>query len=146
MGPTTFAPNQVIKGWTEAMQLMVAGDKWEMYISSEMGYGERGSPPKIPGGSVLVFVMEIIEILGDDKVPAMRCKLEGADLKPSDSCNERETKFVEKVKNWDLVKVGKEIERLDSMKGDKMKAELIAWIQRRAGILQQVKQIRNEKT
>ena len=30
--PTTFAPNQVIKGWTEAMQLMVQGDKWEMYI------------------------------------------------------------------------------------------------------------------
>jgi FKBP-type peptidyl-prolyl cis-trans isomerase len=30
--PTTFAPNQVIKGWTEAMQLMVEGDKWELYI------------------------------------------------------------------------------------------------------------------
>lgn len=34
--PTTFAPNQVIKGWTEAMQLMVEGDKWEMYIPSEL--------------------------------------------------------------------------------------------------------------
>ena len=55
--PTTFAPNQVIKGWTEAMQMMVEGDKWEMYIPSELGYGERGSPPKIPGGSVLVFQM-----------------------------------------------------------------------------------------
>jgi hypothetical protein len=31
--PTTFAPNQVIKGWTEAMQLMVEGDKWEMYVT-----------------------------------------------------------------------------------------------------------------
>merc|ERR1740133_679103 len=37
--PTSFAPNQVIKGWTEAMQLMVEGDKWEMYIPSELGYG-----------------------------------------------------------------------------------------------------------
>merc|ERR1719235_1729290 len=45
--PTSFAPNQVIKGWTEAMQLMVEGDKWEMYIPSELGYGDRGSPPKI---------------------------------------------------------------------------------------------------
>mmetsp|Transcript_31137 Transcript_31137/g.34976 ORF Transcript_31137/g.34976 Transcript_31137/m.34976 type:complete len:215 (+) Transcript_31137:73-717(+) len=63
--PTTFAPNQVIKGWTEAMQLMVVGDKWEMYIPSELGYGDRGSPPKIPGGDVLVFVMEILEIKGD---------------------------------------------------------------------------------
>jgi len=62
--PTTFAPNQVIKGWTEAMQLMVVGDKWEMYIPSELGYGDRGSPPKIPGGDVIVFVMEILEIKG----------------------------------------------------------------------------------
>ena len=35
--PTDFAPNQVIKGWTEAMQLMVEGDKWEMYIPSDLG-------------------------------------------------------------------------------------------------------------
>ena len=37
----------VIGGWTEAMQLMVEGDKWEMYIPSDLGYGEQGSPPKI---------------------------------------------------------------------------------------------------
>ena len=36
--PTTFAPNQVIKGWTEAMQLMVQGDKWEMYIPYGLAY------------------------------------------------------------------------------------------------------------
>merc|ERR1719218_536431 len=51
---TTFAPNQVIKGWTEAMQLMVEGDKWEMYIPSELGYGDGGSGDKIKGGDVLV--------------------------------------------------------------------------------------------
>merc|ERR1740130_2280574 len=39
--PTTFAPNQVIKGWTEAMQLMVVGDKWEMFIPSGLAYGDR---------------------------------------------------------------------------------------------------------
>merc|ERR1712217_820205 len=67
--PTTFAPNQVIKGWTEAMQLMVQGDKWEMYIPYEMAYGERGSPPKIPGCAALIFKMEIIKIKGET-VPA----------------------------------------------------------------------------
>ena len=36
----------MIKGWTEAMQLMKEGDKWELYIPSELGYGDSGSPPK----------------------------------------------------------------------------------------------------
>jgi FKBP-type peptidyl-prolyl cis-trans isomerase FklB len=67
--PTTFAPNQVIKGWTEAMQLMVEGDKWEMVIPGALAYGKRGRPPKIPKNAVLVFVMEIVKIQGA-KVPA----------------------------------------------------------------------------
>eukprot|EP00927_Polykrikos_kofoidii_P084160 TRINITY_DN879_c0_g1_i2.p1 TRINITY_DN879_c0_g1~~TRINITY_DN879_c0_g1_i2.p1 ORF type:complete len:215 (+),score=40.30 TRINITY_DN879_c0_g1_i2:140-784(+) len=62
--PSTFAPNQVIRGWTEAMQLMVVGDKWEMYIPYELAYGEDGKPPKIPGAACLIFVMEIIKIKG----------------------------------------------------------------------------------
>jgi len=66
--PTTFAPNQVIKGWTEAMQLMVEGDKWEMYIPYELAYGASGKPPKIPAAACLVFIMEILKIKGD-KVP-----------------------------------------------------------------------------
>jgi FKBP-type peptidyl-prolyl cis-trans isomerase FklB len=61
--PTSFAPNQVIKGWTEAMQLMVEGDKWELYIPSELAYGDRGSPPKIPGDSMLIFQMEILKVI-----------------------------------------------------------------------------------
>jgi len=62
--PTTFAPNQVIKGWTEAMQLMVEGDKWELYIPSDLAYGQRGSPPQIPADSALVFTLEMIKIKG----------------------------------------------------------------------------------
>ena len=63
--PSTFAPNQVIKGWTEAMQLMVVGDKWEMYIPYELAYGASGKPPKIPPKAMLIFVMEIVRIKGD---------------------------------------------------------------------------------
>ncbi|KNC87339.1 hypothetical protein SARC_00530 [Sphaeroforma arctica JP610] len=61
--PTRFAPNQVIKGWTEAMQLMKEGDKYELTIPSELAYGDRGAGGKIPGGAVLVFEMEIIKVL-----------------------------------------------------------------------------------
>jgi len=64
--PTTFAPNQVIAGWTEAMQLMVEGDKWEMFIPSNLAYGDSG---RVPG--CLVFTMEIIEIKGGSK-PKMK--------------------------------------------------------------------------
>jgi len=63
--PTTFAPNQVIKGWTEAMQLMVVGDKWEMYIPYQLAYGAGGKPPKIPAAATLIFVMEIVKIKGE---------------------------------------------------------------------------------
>mmetsp|Transcript_55738 Transcript_55738/g.118568 ORF Transcript_55738/g.118568 Transcript_55738/m.118568 type:complete len:246 (-) Transcript_55738:231-968(-) len=67
--PSTFAPNQVIKGWTEAMQLMVEGDKWELYIPSDLAYGSNGKGP-IPADTALVFTIEMIEIQGG-KVPAV---------------------------------------------------------------------------
>ena len=60
--PTTFAPNQVIKGWTEAMQLMKEGDKWELVIPSEIAYGDRQMGPDITPGAVLVFTLEIVKV------------------------------------------------------------------------------------
>jgi len=58
--PATFAPNQVIAGWTSALQMMTPGDKWILTIPSELAYGEGGSGSKIPGGSVLVFELELL--------------------------------------------------------------------------------------
>lgn len=60
--PTTFAPNQVIKGWTEAMQLMKEGDKWELVIPSELAYGKSRINNLIVPDSVLVFEMELIKV------------------------------------------------------------------------------------
>ncbi len=65
--PATFAPNQVVKGWTEAMQLMGEGDKWELYIPSELGYGDRDRGQFIKGGDVLVFELEMLKVKGDSK-------------------------------------------------------------------------------
>lgn len=63
--PLTFAPNQVIKGWTEAMQLMKEGGKWELYIPSDLAYGDRGAGASIPGGAALIFTLELLEVKGD---------------------------------------------------------------------------------
>jgi len=63
--PTTFAPSQVVAGWTEALQLMRAGDKWKLFLPSELAYGESGTGGgKIPGGAVLVFELELLEVKG----------------------------------------------------------------------------------
>lgn len=65
--PATFKPTQVIKGWTEALQLMREGDKWVVFIPYDLAYGEHGSPPKIPGYSSLVFEMELLKVKGAGK-------------------------------------------------------------------------------
>lgn len=60
--PATFACNQVIKGWTEALTMMPVGSKWEVYIPQELGYGSREAG-KIPPFSTLIFTVELLEIV-----------------------------------------------------------------------------------
>mmetsp|Transcript_82919 Transcript_82919/g.130727 ORF Transcript_82919/g.130727 Transcript_82919/m.130727 type:complete len:213 (-) Transcript_82919:231-869(-) len=64
--PSEFAPRQVIKAWREAMQLMVEGDEWELYVPAALGYGQQGTE-SIPGGATLVFDMQLVKIKDDDE-------------------------------------------------------------------------------
>lgn len=58
-----FGLNQVIPGWTEGVQLMSEGSKFEFYIPYELGYGAHGAPGAIPPYAALIFVVELLEVL-----------------------------------------------------------------------------------
>jgi FKBP-type peptidyl-prolyl cis-trans isomerase FklB len=60
--PTTFPVNGVIKGWTEALQLMPVGSKWQLFIPSDLAYGERSPAPEIGPDSTLIFEVELLSI------------------------------------------------------------------------------------
>eukprot|EP00746_Dinoflagellata_sp_MGD_P149164 gnl/MRDRNA2_/MRDRNA2_81237_c2_seq1.p1 gnl/MRDRNA2_/MRDRNA2_81237_c2~~gnl/MRDRNA2_/MRDRNA2_81237_c2_seq1.p1 ORF type:complete len:247 (+),score=71.39 gnl/MRDRNA2_/MRDRNA2_81237_c2_seq1:70-810(+) len=141
---TSFAPNQVISGWTEAMQLMVEGDKWEMYIPSELGYGDGGQGGDIQGGDVLIFRMEIVKILGDKK-PADKC-----DVESKKGCNNRQVKYLEKQsagtkekRSSELKRLEKMGKRLEGMTGEKMKDEAKNWLMSRIKMLK--KMVKNDE-
>lgn len=64
--PTSFPVGGVIKGWTEALQLMPVGSKWQLFIPPDMAYGDRGAPPDIGPGETLIFEVELLSI-GEQK-------------------------------------------------------------------------------
>jgi FKBP-type peptidyl-prolyl cis-trans isomerase FklB len=60
--PISFPLNGVIKGWTLSVPMMTVGSKWKVFLPSDLAYGDNAAGPKIPGGSTLIFEIELIGI------------------------------------------------------------------------------------
>lgn len=70
--PVEFPVNGVIKGWTEALQLMPVGSKWKLYIPAELAYGDRGAGQDIKPGSTLMFDVELLDVVKPDEPAAVK--------------------------------------------------------------------------
>lgn len=79
--PFTTPVNRVIKGWTEALQMMKIGSKWRLFIPSELAYGSRSPSQAIPANSALIFDIELLEIESKDGTKVV------APLKPKEKNN-----------------------------------------------------------
>jgi len=81
--PATFPVNGVIKGWTEALQLMKVGAKWQLFIPSDLAYGDRGAGKDIGPGQMLIFDIELLEIKQPDAKPGANAKTEASKTEAS---------------------------------------------------------------
>ena len=84
--PATFQVNRVIKGWTEALQLMPVGSKWELYIPSSLAYGERGTQGgPIGPNAALIFQVELLSIQPKATPPPPKLEAPGGQPAPATS-------------------------------------------------------------
>lgn len=65
--PATFTVNQLIPGWTEALELMREGDHWQLVIPANLAYGSRGAGGVIPPNQVLTFDLQLLKVLPPDR-------------------------------------------------------------------------------
>jgi FKBP-type peptidyl-prolyl cis-trans isomerase FklB len=113
--PATFAVGGVIKGWTEALQLMKPGAKWELYIPSALAYMERGSGAQIGPNSTLIFDVELVSVKKQEPPAAPEPVTSDIIKVPSKEEMEKGAK-IEVIKKEDLDKLMKEQQKAPAPK------------------------------
>lgn len=114
--PAEFSPNEAILAWREAMQMMVEGDKWELYVSSNLAYQDKGMPPFVLPNSALIFTLELVKIKGKETKVAVRCN-----PKTLEDCDDEMIEYIDDVvKNigWDRDALALELEKLAKTQGE----------------------------
>jgi FKBP-type peptidyl-prolyl cis-trans isomerase FklB len=111
--PVTFNLTSVIKGWTEALTRMKAGSKWELYIPSDLGYGEFGSGQRIGPNAALIFELELLSIKPTPPPPAPAAPLTSDIIKVPSAEEMKKGAKIETLKQEDVEKLIKEQQSKD---------------------------------
>jgi FKBP-type peptidyl-prolyl cis-trans isomerase FklB len=117
--PSKFPVTRVVRGWTEALEMMKVGSKWELYLPAALAYGDRGYPPDIAPGAALIFEMELVGIEPPAPPPAPAQPLTSDIIRVPSAEELKKGAKIEVLKPEDVEKAKKEAE--DKAKQDAAK-------------------------
>jgi FKBP-type peptidyl-prolyl cis-trans isomerase FklB len=114
--PSKFPVTRVVRGWTEALEMMKVGSKWELYLPAALAYGERGYPPDIAPGATLIFEMELVGIEPPAPPPAPAQPLTSDIIRVPSAEELKKGAKIEVLKPEDVEKAKKEAEKNEKPK------------------------------
>ncbi len=109
--PAKFPVSRVVRGWTEALQLMKVGSKWMLYLPSALAYGDMGAGPNIEAGSTLIFEMELVSIDPPAAPPAAAQPLTSDIIRVPSAEELKKGAKIEVMKPEDVEKARKDAEK-----------------------------------
>jgi FKBP-type peptidyl-prolyl cis-trans isomerase len=115
--PGKFAVNRVVKGWTDALEMMKVGSKWELYLPSSLAYGDTGNP-SIEPGSTLIFEIELLGIEAPQPPPTPQPLTSDIIKVPSAEELKKGAK-IEVIKPEDAARIAQEQQKTQATKSDK---------------------------